>query len=203
MDSPPDLGVRPPACRASQVPWSFSRCAPSPITPESRATAHACVFVAHAGFTIFGRLAALIFVFRGRNGFAFATAHTVHLPGLRRPGYPIPPPGRLHVSQAFHMVSSFQLTRKTRLGLAHRRHISALLHPGPRRNSHRPRPRARAADFPMSTCVKGAAFGESGERPHRTRGYSEKHAKLPVACTRLVRQRLPGASVRCAGRQNA
>ena len=28
--------------------------------------------------------------------------------------------------------------------------VSALLHPGPRRNSHRARPRARAADFPMS-----------------------------------------------------
>src|SRR5687767_6097688 len=28
----------------------------------------------------------------------------------------------------------------------------ALLHPGPRRNSHRACPRARAADFPMSTC---------------------------------------------------
>jgi catechol 2,3-dioxygenase-like lactoylglutathione lyase family enzyme len=30
--------------------------------------------------------------------------------------------------------------------------VSALLHPGPRRNSHRACPRARAADFPMSTC---------------------------------------------------
>ncbi len=33
-----------------------------------------------------------------------------------------------------------------------RRRISALLHPRPRRNSHRARPRARAADFPMSYC---------------------------------------------------
>ena len=33
-----------------------------------------------------------------------------------------------------------------------RRHVSALLHPRPRRNSHRARPRARAANFPMSTC---------------------------------------------------
>ena len=29
--------------------------------------------------------------------------------------------------------------------------VSALLHPGPRRNSHRARPRNRAAGFPMST----------------------------------------------------
>ena len=33
-----------------------------------------------------------------------------------------------------------------------RKFISALLHPRPRRNSHRARPRARAADFLMSSC---------------------------------------------------
>ena len=31
---------------------------------------------------------------------------------------------------------------------AGRRHLPALLHPGSRRNSHRARPTARAADFP-------------------------------------------------------
>src|SRR6059036_3914159 len=46
--------------------------------------------------------------------------------------------------------------RQTRRGARRRsgpvrRHVSALLHPGPRRNSHRACPRARAADFPMST----------------------------------------------------
>ena len=47
--------------------------------------------------------------------------------------------------------------RQTRRGARRRsgpvrRHVSALLHPGPRRNSHRACPRARAADFSMSTC---------------------------------------------------
>jgi hypothetical protein len=82
-------------------------------------TAHACGFITRAGFTQSGGLAALSLAFRGRNRFALATAHTVRFPGLRRDGYPISPPGQLHVSQAFHMVSSSQLTRKTRLGLAH------------------------------------------------------------------------------------
>jgi catechol 2,3-dioxygenase-like lactoylglutathione lyase family enzyme len=47
--------------------------------------------------------------------------------------------------------------RKTRRGDRRQsgpvpRHLSALLHPGTRRNSHRACPRARAADFPMSPC---------------------------------------------------
>ena len=33
----------------------------------------------------------------------------------------------------------------------YRRHVSALLHPGSRRNSHRARPTARAADFPSES----------------------------------------------------
>jgi hypothetical protein len=73
----------PPARRISQVPRFLSRCALSPFTPESRTGAHACVFPARAGFTISDRLAALILVFRGCTGFAFATARTVRLAGPR------------------------------------------------------------------------------------------------------------------------
>src|SRR5690606_4222949 len=59
--------------------------------------------------------------FEADIGFAFATAHSVRLAGLRRSGYPKPPPAQLHVSQAFHMASTFQLTREIRLSLTHRR----------------------------------------------------------------------------------
>jgi hypothetical protein len=45
--------------RVSQVPGLIFRRTPSPITPESPAVAHAHVFTAGAGFSIFGRLAAL------------------------------------------------------------------------------------------------------------------------------------------------
>lgn len=92
-----------PAAWASQVPvmlLSLSRCALSPLTPTSRTTAHACAFIVRAGFASFGRLAARILVFRGRTGFACATAHTVRLAGLRTSSYPTRPPARLHGSQA-------------------------------------------------------------------------------------------------------
>jgi hypothetical protein len=55
-----------------------------------------------------GRLATLIFAFRGRTGFACATAHTVRLPRLRRRDYSRSTLGRLHVPQALHMVTSFR-----------------------------------------------------------------------------------------------
>lgn len=42
-----------------------------------------CVFTIRTGFTFFERLATPIVAFRGWNGFACATAHTVHLAGLR------------------------------------------------------------------------------------------------------------------------
>jgi hypothetical protein len=45
--------------------------------------AHACDFPIRAGFTFSDRLAALILVFRGWTGFAFATARTVRLAGLQ------------------------------------------------------------------------------------------------------------------------
>ena len=110
-----------PARRASQVPRPLSRCAPSPTTPGSRVSACACDFLTRAGFTISGRLAAPILAFRGRIEFACATAHSVRLAGLRNVRCRPAPPARLHVPQAFHMVSSFQLTREVRLGLTHRR----------------------------------------------------------------------------------
>ena len=62
--------------------------------------AGACAFTLRAGFTFFGRLAALIFAFRGLLGFACATARTVRLSGLRCVGSPNTPPDRLHGPQA-------------------------------------------------------------------------------------------------------
>src|SRR6476620_6553832 len=38
---------------------------------------------------------------------------------LQGSGCPVTPPARLHVSQAFHMVNSFQFTREVRLRLTH------------------------------------------------------------------------------------
>ncbi len=58
-------------------------------------------------------------VSRPSSGSLIATARVVRLPRLRRTDCSHPPLGQLHVSQAFHMVSSSQPTRKTRLGLAH------------------------------------------------------------------------------------
>ena len=40
---------------------------------------------------------------------------------------------------------------RRRRGRPVRRHLPALLHPRPRRHSHRPRPTARAADFPSES----------------------------------------------------
>jgi hypothetical protein len=50
-------------------------------------TALACALIIRAGFTLSGRLAALIVVFRGRTGFAFATARIVRITGLRHNSY--------------------------------------------------------------------------------------------------------------------
>ena len=108
MDSSSRGRARSRPCRASQVPRSLSPCAPSPITPESRTTADACVLIARAGFPFSGRLAALIFVFRGRTGFACATAHRVRLPRLHRRDCSPSMLGQLHVPQALHMVTSFR-----------------------------------------------------------------------------------------------
>src|SRR5687767_8125279 len=82
------LGVRPRACRISQVPRSLSRYALPPTTPENRMTALACVFIIRAGFTLSGRLATLIVAFRGRIGFTFVAARTVRLVGLQPLGCP-------------------------------------------------------------------------------------------------------------------
>ncbi len=66
MNSQPCLGARPPHTGPPRFLRSFSQHAPSSPTPESRMTALACVFVTRAGFTHSGRLATLIFAFRGR-----------------------------------------------------------------------------------------------------------------------------------------
>jgi hypothetical protein len=48
-------------------------------------TAFACAFAIRSGFTLFDGLAALIAVFRGRFGFAFATARTFASQGFDTP----------------------------------------------------------------------------------------------------------------------
>ena len=70
-----------------------------------------------SGFTTSGRLAIPICVTRP-NGFAFATADVFAFPGFDDRVTPSPP-GRLHGERAIAMVSTFQLTRSTKLRLTH------------------------------------------------------------------------------------
>ena len=70
-------------------------------------------FIARAGFTVSGRLAAPIFAFRGLNrGFTRVTARAFVSRGFDPPITRRASPASLHVSQAFHMVSSSQFTRE-------------------------------------------------------------------------------------------
>ena len=72
-----------------------------------------------SGFASSGRLATPgLRVSRGRTGFACATADVVAFSGFD-PGLPRTPLSRLHGERAIPMVSTFQLTRSTRLILAH------------------------------------------------------------------------------------
>jgi hypothetical protein len=48
----------------------------------------ACVFITRAGFTRSGRLATLIFAFRGRIGFTLVAARTMRFMRLRQHSYP-------------------------------------------------------------------------------------------------------------------
>ena len=106
---------------ASQVPRPSSRYAPSALTPGDRTTAHACGFVVRAGFTLSGRLAIPdIHIEAGIGSRLRITARIVRLPRLRRVGYPITTPGRLHVHRQLH-GRSFQSTRSVRLVLTHQR----------------------------------------------------------------------------------
>ena len=119
MHSQPHPGARPRHAGPSQVPRPLSRYAPSPTTPESPAGARACVFPANAGFTISERLAALSSVTRlNRVRFRYGSHRPPHR-CFRAPVARFTPPMRLHVSQAFHMVNSFQFTREVRLRLTH------------------------------------------------------------------------------------
>ena len=120
MDSSSRGRPRHRPCRGSQVPRSLSQCVPSLTTPESRTTARACGFIVRTGFAFSERLATLNWRFEAKIGFAIATAHTVRLPRLRRRDCSPSTLGQLHVSQAVHMATSLQVTRETRLSLAHR-----------------------------------------------------------------------------------
>ena len=119
MHSQPHPGARPRHAGPSQVPRPLSRYAPSPTTPESPTGAHACDFPVSAGFTISERLAALGCVTRlNRVRFRYGSHRPPHR-CFRAPVARFTPPMRLHVSQAFHMVNSFQFTREVRLRLTH------------------------------------------------------------------------------------
>jgi hypothetical protein len=62
---------------------------PSPTTPESRTAAHARCFAVRAGFTHYGRLAALRFISRGRIEFTCVTADNFDFRGFTATGRPV------------------------------------------------------------------------------------------------------------------
>jgi hypothetical protein len=70
----------------------------SPTTPESRAAAHARCFTVHAGFALYGRLAALRFFSRGRDHpsggarFTRVTADSFDFRGFVTAGRPVQRP---------------------------------------------------------------------------------------------------------------
>ena len=80
--------------------------------------AHACALTIRAGFAEFGRVAALILVFRGLHGFTRLRLAPSRPACFNPTNYLIDSRRPLHVSQAFHMVNSFQFTRSARLILA-------------------------------------------------------------------------------------
>ena len=82
-----------------------------------------------AGFALFGRLATLNFVSRGRIRFTRVTADVFAITGLHA-GIPSQRAGSLHGDRALTMVSTFQLTRSARLSLAHQSPQRSHLHPG-------------------------------------------------------------------------
>jgi hypothetical protein len=72
--------------------WRVCRYPPSPTTPESRAVAYTRCFTARAGFALYGRLAALGFISRGRIGFTCVTADSFTFRGFIAAGHPVPCP---------------------------------------------------------------------------------------------------------------
>ena len=135
MDSPATSGLRTPACRASQVPRPFLRCALSAITPMGRPAASADCFTERAGFIHSERLATHNLCLEAVSGSTlWLTAHSfavrrspafAGLPALTglAPRALLPPHDRpqLHVLSATYMATSFQIAGKVRLDLTHRK----------------------------------------------------------------------------------
>ncbi len=120
-------------------------------------------------------------VSRPSSGSLIATARVVRLPRLRRTDCSHPPLGQLHVSQAFHMVSSSQPTRKTRLGLAHQiPQIPQILRSG------RPGSKHTLATFgPLSFRAQSRACPERSRRESLSvsgRGDAGEDPALPPDC---------------------
>ena len=106
---------------ASQVPRPLSRYALSPTTPESSQ-----VHMPVASLTMLASpsltgwpLSALRF--EAEPGSLSLRLAPCALQGFSAPVTRLTLPARLHVSQAFHMVNSFQFTREVRLSLTHQR----------------------------------------------------------------------------------
>jgi len=104
--------------RVSQVPGrSFDAC--HPVSPRGTHLLHLLVASqAASGFALSGRLTIPTGVTRPKGSLA------LRLTSLRSKastnGSPRSPPGRLHGERASAMVSTFQLTRSTKLRLTHR-----------------------------------------------------------------------------------
>jgi hypothetical protein len=105
--------------RVSQVPDQSidARC---PVSPRRTRPMHLLVASrSMAGFTTFGRLAIPISVTRPKGSLALRlTSSRSRAPTAESPRSP---PSRLHGERASAMVSTFQLTRSTKLRLTHQR----------------------------------------------------------------------------------
>ena len=109
---------RPPG-RVSQVPRLICRRPPSCITPGSPAAVYARCFANGFRFHPSGRLTAPICCNEAAMG-SLALRLTPSPSQASTAWLPITPPSRLHGERAIPMVSTFQLTRSTRLSLTHR-----------------------------------------------------------------------------------
>src|SRR5215218_9980503 len=157
-------GHDPRTTGASQVPRPLSRYALSPSTPESRTGALACVFPARAGFTISERLAALSLRFEAVPGSLSLRLAPCASQGFRAPVTRLTLPARLHVSQAFHMVNSFQFTREVRLSLTHQRRGGTERKAGPAGSSALCILRRRDLGAPAGAYLCPRARGRSSSR---------------------------------------
>src|SRR6266404_827851 len=93
--------------------WRVCRYPPSPTTPESRTVAFARCFTVRAGFALYGRLAALGFISRGRIGFTYVTADSFALRGFVTAGRPVQRPvGCMAYEQLPWSVLSTNKTRQ-------------------------------------------------------------------------------------------